>query len=391
MINMLIGFGADPNELRDPTANSNWPTNWTPLDIARANVSPSSETALQTQNATSVSPTRLGIQSRAGGGGFAARRLRRADSLTSLGRGPARVHTVDVLMAATCNDADNARNIRDAYDNLYSIEFLRPILGLAALQAIGNRTVAAAAARALRIFTAGGQSAPAGGDGIYNAFNNTLVVGAKGSASPRAIDGQKSMEGTLVHELTHHAALVAFDNDVMPFPRVVAVPLPAGTGRVEPAYLNAIHADLQLADNQTKGQNPTYAPLRTANDIDATDAPGGIFVTVLGRCPVGYAMTGGFVATAPFQCSLGMAFEYIVGIPQSLALYGRGPVNTQTPNLLAYFEQTFIPRIEAFVAAHAHFGSLAPPPLTNVGLAAHVPAVPAPAAAPRGRAASFDG
>lgn len=133
--------------------------------------------------------------------------------------------TIDVLLAATLTDqtTDEKRDellkrLRDSLEELYRKPEFRAILDLAALDALGERTKDK---KPLRIFLAdGGNTKSVNGDiqglGSYSGDNvgvptNCMCLGMKRST--------EDLIGTLVHELTHHAAFQLYGNDGKPYPK----------------------------------------------------------------------------------------------------------------------------------------------------------------------------
>lgn len=137
--------------------------------------------------------------------------------------GPVVKSTVDVLVAAALTDQKNDQDrqlvldrFRTSLEELYRQPEFRPILDLAALNAIGERTPNR---RPLRIYLSSGPSTITingeGDRGSYSGEKNDTPTNSLALAMERP---DEDMAGTLIHELTHHAAFFVYQNGGKPYP-----------------------------------------------------------------------------------------------------------------------------------------------------------------------------
>ena len=230
--------------------------------------------------------------------------------------------TEQILMrGALSSDASTETYFRTGLQNLIAEPKFTPILELAAQRMIGDPANEADALRMNFIGLRDAGILVGGlGAGSYQPDTNTLNVAAK--------ESQKDMQGTVIHELTHHAVEVLFDNDTQPFPASDMTNLSNSapiTGSVLESYLDAISAD------------------KIAGSISTDPQADKVMNTVIGRVN-SYNAVG-----APFNYknesyTKAMMQEYVVGIPQAINDFGYAAVQATTPNLLAFYEQIILPR-----------------------------------------------
>lgn len=230
-----------------------------------------------------------------------------------------------------------------AWEHLWAVEQLRPILSLAALEALGPRAGGRGALRIFFVHDKAINRVAAQAAGLYETLNNTLTVGGKNS--------QASMEGTLIHELTHHAEFLVYANGGPPYF--------AGNDN---GYLAALDADLSA----NVAMYDDYKRNASADDVDAADEDGAAYTTLLARLE-GYSNEPG---ARIGRFSKGQVREALVGVPQCLHQYGGAYSTRHAPQLTAYFENVFLPEVEKFVIAHRYYDQLKKPALSAAGVAA---------------------
>lgn len=290
---------------------------WLPLDLARAKMRRTLERRL----------VLLGARSRA------------ATSIT-YDAGATKEVVVGLLMQATCWDPEGPRDIRAAFETLWDNARFQPILRVAARSACERRDDATGA---LRIYSSSRRStraiAAGAGAGLFNQDNYTLTLGA--------LSSQLSLEGTIIHELTHHACFYVFKNSGIPCERNPGDNVSTkGAYGLSRAYRDACVADFTGTDSILL--YPTVANVSNADELTGDRATGlnKRAVTLVTRL-AGYL--GGEKLVGDF--TLGCALEQIVSIPQALHTCGTADeVRQIAPAVLAYFDDVFLPALETFLA-----------------------------------------
>ena len=211
------------------------------------------------------------------------------------------------------------------YRDMYADPILRPVLEIAARDGAGSRSLAQGGPQAFRINVSNNEGAfGAGGMGNYMPEGNRLNVGGKQNAGKSDGKGYwlDSVKGTLIHELTHHAATVAYDND--------GLPVPKGTG--------------QNANDPTAVQNYVDAfekDVKLNSHLAVTDEEKTIRTNISSRLST-YAKgldLGG--ASRNYTASENLMLEIIVGVSQAIAQFGRPLVEKMYPSLVAHYESEF--------------------------------------------------
>ncbi len=288
--------------------------------------------------------------------------------------------TVTALMEAMCGYSDYVtRDLKAGLEALYSNVLFKPIMDLAAKDArIGRGT----GKRGLRLFFAQGFNCneplsirSGAGAGNYERANNTLGwIGKAGTTSRDIYEAlakesladrrmyQKSMEGTLIHELTHFAAQKVYKNDALPYFSIQGLlkhdTVPQGENqRRAIAYYMAFVNDYDLAanvqiirKNAGKTSNPDQCGIRMDNMQRRNDL---LYFCIFGHV-LSYTLKG---QTVPFQhaCQTlttnhgsmfksGVGQEIISHIPQAIHCFGGvDAVRAIAPNSLTCFTDVFIP------------------------------------------------
>lgn len=262
--------------------------------------------------------------------------------------------TVDILVRATKimprieDDEDlNAAllrsqgEVRDYFEELYTRPEFRPMLDIAAANAMGRRTGDPKATRIFMNFDsdACGEMTGKGGHGAFDPDSKTLAMGCA--------RGRDILTGTIIHEMTHHAADAVFHNNAIPFE--------AEDSEEARAYLDAIEADVMNAHLFVSGDEAEVS--RTFSERIAT-----------------YTARGGNQLkkrNAALQ-------EFIVGIPQAIQTHGPGIVDKVAPNSKALFEGAFAEACSDQIEWHDRFNEVAS---GNAAYVAGLPPVP-PAVVP---------
>ncbi len=210
---------------------------------------------------------------------------------------------VDILMKATLSeDPELLPTLRKKYERMYADPALRPMLEMAALDAMqprnppeegGVRIFAANAPNTGRLFAA--PTWQTGGQGAYDEKANTFLMSGKPDRDP--------MEGTLVHEMTHMVTRKMYGDET--------IPCPDGDDDALKAYKDAIVADVRLMNMMS---------LTDEAEVRIKDR-------ICGRMDT-YARRGG---------DQQLLQEFIVSIPQLIAEYGGEVVARYAPNLMAFF------------------------------------------------------
>lgn len=302
-ITAMVGAGADVNQ-----ADA---TGWTPYDVAVASGQKPAQTAL------------AGFVTAGGGADPRALQLPNAG-------GPNTVPEILAAATKSMNPALGPPQILALYQELYNYSDFRPILEIAALEASPSRAVDD---NALRISISDNDSTlplrSAYPHGSYNDVTTeagvkqegTVTLGGDRAASANASSGRVFI-GTLIHELTHHAANKVFGNNAVPVPNndVTALEL----------YLAAYHTDSKrFLDNAIA---PATSEART----------------------IGFEQIEGGYNKVYLKLQ-----EIIVRAPQTLAMFGR-IAEDALPAQVNYYRNVFLPRARAFIGTHAQAGNLTP-------------------------------
>ena len=244
-------------------------------------------------------------------------------------------HSATEILAAATKSMDplvHWGQLKAMYDELYRYDDLRPILDVAALEARTSRAVNPAA---LRIYLSDDDSAfrlrAGGGHGSYNDMDKragpgqpitqkregTITTGGVRAAAS-GISGENVMLGTLIHELTHHAAMKVSGNNVIPIQR--------GNVTQLKSYLAGYRAD---ASRPTSALAPLTQHVRE----------------------VGFERIHGYQSLAT------KLPEIIVRAPQTLIETGQ-LAEQAIPGIIGHFRNTFLPAVRAFTAGHANSAQL---------------------------------
>jgi ankyrin repeat protein len=235
--------------------------------------------------------------------------------------------TVDMLTWITVAKnpkylADQGVTIRQFYQELYDNPLLRPVLEVAAKDGFGGRhNRPPNNDEAFRIFFndsagAAGLAGSGGGLGHYDTDGNRLIVG--GQQDFTSPDGKgawlDSVKGTLIHELTHHAAQSVFHNDDLPVPQ--------NDAQASQDYITAFEQDVKANAH-----------------LAVTDEEQKLVQFISGRLG-SYAkpLTVGTRNYAPTET---MQLEMIVGVSQAIAQFGEPLVRKLYPNFTQYYQNTF--------------------------------------------------
>ncbi|NJL09755.1 MAG: ankyrin repeat domain-containing protein [Calothrix sp. SM1_7_51] len=267
--------------------------------------------------------------------------------------------TVEILVRATLADSDEATDrIRQAYEELYTQEQFRPVMDVAARKAIGpvdnNFGV-------LRIYALSSQDVSWMDQGLaagsYGSAFNVLKIGSK--------KGMDDMKGTLIHELTHHAAHAVFGNDQLPFSTDDLNAFQVGNLQgLMLEYVRAIQADLD--------QMPTGFFQRKLREV---------YDKVIPEAETGYLGKGTpavNIAASPEQGVKQMTTdratleEIIVRIPQRMVEYGVSKITNADPNLTRFFLERFNQACRTWVTNHQPNIPTKVVPLTVVAVTAPV-------------------
>jgi hypothetical protein len=268
-----------------------------------------------------------------------------------VGPGDPSLDTIAALMRATkCENPADVAKVKAAYEQLYAMMELRPILKLLALDAMGPRDPDNGGGLRICIadddnvgkLYAARDSLPPGG--AYDDKAHVLMASSKVAGN---------FAGTLIHEMTHVAARLAYGNNVQPFDS-------ASPGE----YEAAIKTDVK-----------NTALLLPGNDLE--DA---VKKRMSGRM-------SGYVAKYAGTAQTTINQEFIVGIPQLMAQYGPDEVRKLSPGMSAYFEGTFTAQCNAKAQTGKY--TMARGKIDDTALAALPP--PPPPSAPTWIAGAADG
>lgn len=234
--------------------------------------------------------------------------------------------TSEILaMATVCDDEKIRPDVVKYYQQLYDDypEF-RSTLDLAALSALGDRKKD----KALRFIMVNddnpGKVTTKGGYGAYDDGNTTLALGIRRDP--------KTLMGTLIHELTHHAVNTLYDNDTMPIPKTDP------GNKVEKQYLGSLESDVK---NSALALTPEELKFQE---------------TLNGRLS-GYVNK----ATGPKR-RVRAHQEYVVGAPQLLVTHGRDMLERRGGGVLNFWEQEIRPSCQRTIDNHPLKAKLKPRP-----------------------------
>jgi len=245
--------------------------------------------------------------------------------------------TLDILSRATkCENPADVERIEAMYRDLYSQPAFRNMLDLIALDAAHGHVAKADGETdtGLRIFVAAqGQVGllynKNQGEGHENMPHVATPVGAYDENAHVVMVGAGPSEGnfvagTLIHELTHAATRLIYGTEDIPGD------VPDGgytdaNGKMNPAmqespYVKAIMAD---ARNAAALGDPRYLGVNTDESR--------IRDVLFGRFDGNYKEKG----------DKALLQEYLVGIPQLIAEFGRDAVHRVAPKLVEYYEEDF--------------------------------------------------
>jgi len=197
---------------------------------------------------------------------------------------------------------DTENRVRELFTKLYAQPEFRSVLDLAAADAMGKRDDPRKALRLYFNFNSdfAGTLTGKGGKGAFDDRSNTLVLGGKYA--------EKELLGTMIHELTHHAADMVFGNQ--------AIPYDDEDSETAKAYRKAIGDDH------------------------------GVATKFLGEPEKSISYTLGGRMNEYRRANLGekrlpLLQEYLVGIPQVTAEHGKEYAQKMAPNLFAFFNGEF--------------------------------------------------
>lgn len=214
--------------------------------------------------------------------------------------------------------------LRNMLTDLYDDPTLRPVLEIAARDGIGGRAKANPGDRqGLRLLMSGSVgSVGGGGMGNYMTEGNRLNFGGKQKANEAGGYGEwtDAVKGTLIHELSHHAAAVAFKNDGLPVHK--ADHGPGNNTDEETAYIAAFETDVK----QSSHLAITDEEKEIVRSISSRLQPYQNDLQLPGRT---------------FSGRENMQLELIVGVSQAIAQFGEPLVKKLYPNFTTYFEDTF--------------------------------------------------
>lgn len=218
----------------------------------------------------------------------------------------ANLSTIDALMKATrCEKPADVAKVRAAYEKLYAIKELRPVLELLALDAMKPRDPDGGSG--LRIMVADADNV----GGLYASRDATPPGGAYDDGAHVLMVSSNvtgDFAGTLVHEMTHAAARIVYGKDTLP-------------------YDNGSKATYEAAAQEDVKNTALLMPDKSPLDAAVMDR-------MSGRMS-GYAAK--YAGTA--QKTLNQ--EFIVGVPQLIAQYGPEQVGRLSPAMMTYFKGTF--------------------------------------------------
>ena len=315
--------------------------------------------------------------------------------------------TVDTLLQATMS-YELTRSARQAFVTLYENDLFKPILDLAAKDARRAREFKSYDAFGKTIkgvrfglrllfveaFTVASFSNGAGA-GAYDPKNNTLAVCGKGTPDPsdkKTIEAyleeesiadramyQKSVEGTLIHELTHFAAWTVWGNSALPYKPIQeavepAVDYPPTSGEAAAqAYYKAFLADwtankdLPLIQKWAKNRQHTdQAKSLVGGRMDDPNSWQGYrYLSLFGHL---FDYLGKFIAMKPqyihkdqtfkavegtsqdaFYAGIGM--EIVTHFVQTIHMFGGATdIGAIMPNTMNWYTSVFLPAVREHLA-----------------------------------------
>ena len=353
----MIGDNFPKNELQS--------RDWLPIDLARARAKDKLETHLDsTGGYSSAGPT---VSDR---------------------------NSVNALVEATVGEVKyHVRDIEAAFTTLYNNDLFKPILDLAAKDARKGRDSNYWGLRFYysNSFNSGETRGGMGAAGNYDTKNNTLGFCGKGTESDgESIEGyllkenatdrtmwQKSMEGTLIHELTHFAAYSAFDNWALPYTALGTIPMTSSfsTNNANEAdaksYYQAYVSDYKLKSNENmlKNCNPKWDcnadeifKLNGLRPDDSNNEELYLYALLFGHVKTYNGKTGGAKGrSTPYEYDHGDAAmddwahdkkftvsigqEIIAHISQAIHLFGKDKVKAIVPSSYNWYKDVMMPKI----------------------------------------------
>jgi hypothetical protein len=261
------------------------------------------------------------------------------------GDAPGKLTTIDILVRAskaegpvdgngqpTESPQATEQRVRDLFTKLYAQPEFRSVLDLAAADAMGKRNDTRKALRLYFNFNSdfAGTLTGKGGKGAFDDRSNTLVIGAARN--------EKELLGTMVHELTHHAADMVFGNK--------AVPYGDENSETAVAYRGAIAGDYAVASKFLGEPEKSISYTLGGRMMDYRRANLG-------------------------EKRLPLLQEYLVGIPQVIAEHGIEYAQKLGPNLLAFFNTEFKDACDTKLGEGDDFARV----VDNSGLLATLPPV----------------
>lgn len=239
--------------------------------------------------------------------------------------------TVDMIVWMTKTNNPEFFNdtvIRGMVQELYDDPSLRPVLEIAALDGFGGRkTTNSGDRQAFQIFISDkttGDQLGKGALGGFQAGNNSMTVDGRNNYEQGRGSWRDTVKGTLIHELTHHAAKATFKNDAIPLPKLE-------NGLTDPqaelAFVSAFEQDV-----------------KTSSHLAITPEEKEV-VRCLSSRMSSYAKS----LETPHRNYLPketIQMEMIVGINQAVAQYGRPMVEKLFPTFTDYHDQTFVAAIQ---------------------------------------------
>ena len=210
---------------------------------------------------------------------------------------------VDILEQVTfCEDPAQKAGIRAMYAKLYADELLRPILELAAVDALQDRDPPDEGG--VRMFVADADSTgrlfnkpewKVGGQGAFDQDANTFLIAGKPSKDSR--------EGILIHEMTHMATRKMYG--------AATVPYAANDAAEEARYRDAIARDVKLMHLMTGEKGSAEERIKDRISSRMKD----------------YTKNG----------DGDLLQEFIVGVPQLISEFGGEVVGRYAPSLMGCY------------------------------------------------------
>ncbi len=296
--------------------------------------------------------------------------------------------TVEALLQATAGYLRHGtRSLRQAFETLYANDLFKPILDLAAADARGFRRQGH---WKLRLYfdnfpTTGRCRSGMGGAGAYESRNNSLVFCGKAIGQPLDMVAylleepeedrvmlQRSMEGTLIHELTHFAANRAFGNTAVPYPDSVPTELTPGVLSSLSEVRNAIsYFQAYIDDYKLKRNREVITEMRSATShtdqcgirLDDTGRVEELLYLTLFGHVFSYHGKGQitvYVHEDPFwterrhppSFSIAIAQEIVSHISQGIQTLGLRAVQRMVPSSLDWYRDVMLPAFRAHTKIH---------------------------------------